>query len=68
MFSHPVLIADIGGTNSRFALASTPGKDPVIVNRLQTKDFSDPEAAIRTVLADLKEKPRRDRWWIGVRI
>ena len=58
MFAHPVLIADIGGTNSRFALATTPGKDPVIVSRLQTKDFSDPEAAIRTVLADLKEKPR----------
>jgi glucokinase len=58
MFAHPVLIADIGGTNSRFALATTPGKDPVIVSRLQTKDFSDPEAAIRTVLADLKEMPR----------
>jgi glucokinase len=58
MFAHPVLIADIGGTNSRFALATTPGKDPVIVSRLQTKDFSDPEAAIRTALADLKEKPR----------
>ncbi len=58
MFAHPVLIADIGGTNSRFALATTPGKDPVIINRLQTKDFSDPESAIRTVLADMKDKPR----------
>jgi glucokinase len=58
MFAHPVLIADIGGTNSRFALATTPGKDPVIVNRLQTKDFPDSETAIRTVLADIKEKPR----------
>jgi len=58
MFAHPVLIADIGGTNSRFALATTPGKDPVIVNRLQTKDFPDPETAIRTVLADMKDKPR----------
>ncbi len=58
MFAHPVLIADIGGTNSRFALATAPGKDPVIVNRLQTKDFSDPEAAIRTIMSEMKEKPR----------
>jgi len=58
MFAHPVLIADIGGTNSRFALAATPGVDPQIVDRLQTKDFQDPESAIQTVMGHLKEKPK----------
>ena len=58
MFAHPVLIADIGGTNSRFALAKEPGADPLIFGRLQTKDFSDPEAAIAEALKGVKVTPK----------
>ncbi len=58
MFAHPVLIVDIGGTNSRFALAAKPGADPVIFERLQTKDFGDPKAAVAAALKTLKEKPK----------
>jgi glucokinase len=58
MFAHPVLIADIGGTNSRFAVSAAPGRDPVIVNRLQTKEFSSSEAAFAKVIDALAEKPR----------
>jgi glucokinase len=58
MFAHPVLIADIGGTNSRFALASKPGEDPKIIARLHTADYPDAESAFAKVIEALDDKPR----------
>ncbi len=44
----PVLIADIGGTNARFALADSGGISAIEV--LRTRDFPDMAAAIRAYL------------------
>jgi glucokinase len=44
------LIADIGGTNARFALVE-PGGPPVDERHLMVHDFPDPGAAIETYLA-----------------
>ena len=58
-FRFPVLIADIGGTNARFALVERPGDAPRELGRAATRDFPDPIAAIRTVaLAGLGVSPR----------
>ena len=58
MFPHPLLIADIGGTNARFALFDHPGAEPQMLARLKTADFATPALAIKAVLADLPEAPR----------
>ncbi|MFM8699939.1 MAG: glucokinase [Hyphomicrobiales bacterium] len=58
MFPHPLLIADIGGTNVRFALFGHPGAEPRMLARLKTADFSTPALAINAVLADFPEAPR----------
>ena len=46
-FSHPVLVADIGGTNARFALLQAPGAPVRDLGRTPTGDHVDPIAAIR---------------------
>ena len=51
MFAHPVLIADIGGTNSRLSVCLKPGDDPKILGRLLTANHPDVADAIRTTLA-----------------
>ncbi len=58
MFPHPLLIADIGGTNARFALFDHPGAEPRMLARLKTADFATPTLAIKAVLADLPKAPR----------
>ena len=58
-FRFPVLIADIGGTNARFALVERPGDAPRDLGRAATRDFPDPIAAIRSfALAGLEVAPR----------
>jgi glucokinase len=55
---HPVLVADIGGTNSRFALVPSPGAAPRPLSRLPTGSYPTPEAALSHVLDGLPERPR----------
>ena len=42
---HPLLLADIGGTNARFAWVEKPGDPPGPLLRLATRDFADAESA-----------------------
>jgi glucokinase len=58
-FALPALIADIGGTNARFALVEREGVPPRDLGRAATRDFADPIAAIRAVaLAGLEATPK----------
>lgn len=45
----PVLVADIGGTNARFAVLATPTSDLVVFPTVQAADYPDPNAAIRSL-------------------
>jgi glucokinase len=59
----PALIADIGGTNVRFALVQ-PGRDPWAVERFRCADFSGPAEAAQAYFARLAARgeecvPRR---------
>lgn len=45
----PVLVADIGGTNARFAVLATPASDLVVFPTVQAADYPDPNAAIRSL-------------------
>ena len=47
----PVLVADIGGTNARFALKPAAGAPLSAPVRLGTAGFATPEAAVETALA-----------------
>lgn len=48
---HPLLLADIGGTNARFAVVDRPGDAPGPMLRLATADFPDAETAFAAALA-----------------
>jgi glucokinase len=52
------LLADIGGTNARFALQS-PGAAPVAVHAMQTADFPTIEDAVRAYLSRAGVRPPR---------
>ena len=56
----PRLIADIGGTNARFALVGAGG-EPRAVRVLRCKDYPDPVAAVEAYLggAAVPARPRR---------
>lgn len=58
LFPCPVLIADIGGTNSRLSLLSRPGGEPEPLARIGTGTHPSPEAALESVLATLHDRPR----------
>ncbi len=45
------LVADIGGTNARFALIEAPGAAPSHIRVLACADFAGPEAAVHAYLA-----------------
>ncbi|HRP66069.1 MAG TPA: glucokinase [Thauera sp.] len=45
------LVADIGGTNARFALVAAPGAAPSHIRVLPCVDFAGPEQAVRAYLA-----------------
>lgn len=58
-FPHPLLVADIGGTNARFALARLPGDPPRLVARLSTRAAPSFEALLAEALAACSgERPR----------
>lgn len=48
---HPLLLADIGGTNARFAMVDRPGDAPGPMLRLATQDFGDADAAVAHAVA-----------------
>ena len=54
---HPLLVADLGGTNARFAIVERPG-DPVgSMLRLATADFIDPVMAFAHAIAHFGVAP-----------
>ncbi|MDI3263069.1 glucokinase [Aerosticca soli] len=58
----PTLLADLGGTNVRFALADTTRPDPLLtdsIRRYRVKDFSSLAEAIRQYFADSGHTARR---------
>ncbi len=57
-FPFPVLVCDIGGTNTRFATLRDPGTPLERGPRVETKDFASFEAALAVVLPGLPERPR----------
>ncbi|MFC5418759.1 glucokinase [Bosea eneae] len=57
-FPHPVLVADIGGTNCRLSLVPTPGALHEPLARISTGAHPTPEAALGSVLSTLTVKPR----------
>ena len=58
MFAYPVLVADIGGTNSRFSIVAEPGHDPQMLGRFQTADFAGPIEAIKAALTKTDLVPK----------
>src|SRR5215212_8500401 len=59
MFAFPVLIGDIGGTNSRFAVVPQPGRAHVPLPRLLTASTPEPVEAIRDALSHYSGPPPR---------
>lgn len=57
-FPHPVVVADIGGTNCRLSLVPEPGARPEPLARIGTGSFPTPEAALESVLSTLTQRPR----------
>lgn len=57
-FAHPVLVADIGGTNCRLSLVSRPGAPHEPLARISTGGHPTPEAALEAVLSTLAQRPR----------
>jgi Glucokinase len=58
-FRFPVLFADIGGTNARFALLAEADAAPVFLDTLQTRDHDTLESALETaILPQALEAPR----------
>ncbi|WP_181832640.1 ROK family protein [Bosea caraganae] len=57
-FAHPVLVADIGGTNCRLSLVEAAGAKHVPLARIPTGNHPTPEAAFDSVLSTLSERPR----------
>lgn len=57
-FPHPVLVADIGGTNCRLSLVEAPGARPEPLARIGTGAHATPEAALESVLSTLSVRPR----------
>ncbi len=58
-FSYPVLVADIGGTNARFAMVDHASAPTRMCSKTATANHPDISAAIReTVLSEADEKPR----------
>ena len=51
-FPHPLMVCDIGGTNTRIGLTETPGRDPVLLATVKTEEFSGLGECIEQVLSD----------------
>jgi glucokinase len=50
-FPHPLIVADIGGTNARFALAISPGDSLRLVAKVGTASCQTPQIAILEAIA-----------------
>ena len=50
---YPRLVADIGGTNARFAIIEAPGAAPTQLRSLRCAEHNGPEAALRAWLEDV---------------
>ena len=64
----PALVADIGGTNARFALVETASGGVLASERVHTADFPGPVAAARAVLDRIGAgwpAPRRAAWAVA---
>lgn len=57
-FPHPVLVADIGGTNCRLSLVPSAGAPHEPLARIGTGSHGTPEAALESVLSTLTQRPR----------
>ena len=57
-FPYPILLADVGGTNVRFAIVETPKASPVISPSRTTAGYATLARAIRAALKDLSARPR----------
>lgn len=69
--SSPVLIADVGGTNVRFALASVDVRPPLLapsIRRYRVADFPSLDAAAQAYLSEVDARPRRAVFAIAGRI
>ncbi len=55
---HPLLVADIGGTNCRIAIVDAPGAPPRVVKRLATKSEPNCEGALARAMTEAGVKPR----------
>jgi glucokinase len=55
---HPLLVADIGGTNCRVAIVDAPGDAPRVIKRLSTKGEPSCEAALAGALGEAGVRPR----------
>jgi glucokinase len=53
--SYPRLVADIGGTNARFAWVDSPGAGPQHVRKLSVPAYEAPAHAMRAYLAELAQ-------------
>ena len=51
-FPHPLMVCDIGGTNTRIGLTETPGRDPILLAKVKTEEFSGLGECIEQVLRD----------------
>ena len=57
-FPFPVLVADIGGTNVRFAMIAAPGAGLGEVVHLKTGDFPGLVEAVETAVQHFGQRPR----------
>lgn len=55
---HPLLVADIGGTNCRVGVVDRPGDEPRVIERVTTSSAATPERAIGRVLRGTGVAPR----------
>lgn len=55
---HPLLVADIGGTNCRIGIVDAPGRAPRTIRRLSTRDEPSCEAALGGAIAAAGVRPR----------
>jgi glucokinase len=55
---HPLLVADIGGTNCRVSLVSFPGAEPKVLHRQLTSGTATPAEALSRAIALAPTKPR----------
>lgn len=56
--AHPLLVADIGGTNCRVGVVDEPGASPRVIERISTASAATPEQAIGRVIERARVRPK----------